>query len=76
VRIAHAQCRNQYPAADGFLDGQAYLVAPRDAYSWRCKRVFPTGGLIAELSVNPTAYCAPYTATPANNGTPDWNCTA
>jgi hypothetical protein len=72
----NAQCRSQYPAADGFLDGQSYLVAPRDAYSWRCKRVSPTGGIIAELPVNPNSYCAPFTATPANNGTPDWNCTA
>ena len=28
-------CGDQYPAADGFSIGQAYLVSPQDAYSWR-----------------------------------------
>lgn len=64
------QCSIQYPGEDGFGAGQAYLVAPQDAYSWRCRRV----GLSAELSVNPGAYCAPLTAVPVNDGTPNWRC--
>jgi len=69
------QCQNQYPRADGFAAGQAYLVAPRDAYSWRCQRVSEssTGGLIADLPVNPNAYCAPLQARPASDGQ-NWIC--
>lgn len=63
------QCRLQYPGTDGFGIGQSYLVAPSDAYSWRCKRV----GLNAELPVNPQAYCSPHRAEPAPDGT-NWEC--
>lgn len=64
------QCSIQYPGEDGFGAGRAYLVAPQDAYSWRCRRV----GLSAELSVNPSGYCAPLRAVPMNDGTPNWRC--
>lgn len=69
------QCRNQYPAVDGFAAGQAYLVAPRDAFSWRCKRVSESGGVIAELPVDPNAYCSPNGAKPAADGSANWVCT-
>jgi hypothetical protein len=73
--VMAAQCRNQYPAADGFSAGQAYLVAPRDAFSWRCKRVSASGGVIAELPVDPNAYCFPLGAKPAPDGSENWICT-
>jgi len=69
-------CRTQYPAADGFSNGQAYLVSPRDAYSWRGKRVSASGGVIADLPVNPNAYCSPLGARPAPNGSETWTCSA
>lgn len=64
------QCQRQYPGTDGFGVGQAYQVAPRDAYSWRCARV----GLSADFPVNVAAYCAPLRATPASDGQ-NWICT-
>lgn len=63
------QCRRQYPGVDGFGVGQAYQVAPRDAYSWRCARV----GLSADLPVNVAAYCMPLQAQPAPDGL-NWEC--
>lgn len=67
-------CRDQYPAANGFSYGQAYLVSPRDAYSWRCKQVSASGGVIADLPVNPNAYCSPLGARPAPDGSDNWIC--
>lgn len=70
----NAQCGAQYPDVGGYNQGQAYQVAPRDAYSWRCQRVskMSDGGIIAELPVDPAAYCAPLAATPAPTGSPNW----
>lgn len=70
----NAQCAAQYPAADGYNPGQAYQVAPRDSYSWRCQRVskLSDGGIIVELPVDPAAYCAPLSANPAPAGSPNW----
>lgn len=65
-------CHDQYPAADGFSNGQAYLVAPSDAYSWRCKQVSTSGGVITDLPVNPNAYCSG--ARPAPDGSEKWIC--
>lgn len=67
-------CRDQYSAADGFSNGQAYLVSPRDAYSWRCKQVSTSGGVIADLPVNPNAFCSPLSAKPAPDGSENWIC--
>lgn len=67
-------CSDQYPAADGFSNGQAYLVSPSDAYSWRCKQVSASGGVIADLPVNPNAYCSPLSAKPAPDGSENWIC--
>ena len=74
------QCRIQYPGNARFLPGQAYLVAPRDAFSWRCKRVSvsPDGGLIADLSVDPNAWCTRLNAGRAVislTSPPNWQCT-
>ncbi len=71
-----AQCAAQYPGVDGFRPGEAYLVAPGDAYSWRCKRVSASrdGGLIADLSVNPNAFCASQHAAPIAANPPNWAC--
>ncbi|EHB45876.1 hypothetical protein MycrhDRAFT_6354 [Mycolicibacterium rhodesiae JS60] len=74
--VMGTQCSNQYPAIDGFSAGQAYLVAPRDAFSWRCKRVSASGGVIAELPVDPNAYCYPHSAKPAPDGSENWICTS
>jgi hypothetical protein len=54
-----AQCRAQYPGDADFLPAEAYLVAPRDAYSWRCRRISisPRGGIVTDLAVDPDAYC-------------------
>ena len=75
------QCRIQYPGNAQFLPGEAYLVAPRDALSWRCKRVSvsPDGGIIADLSVDPNAWCARLNAGHAVislTRPPNWQCTA
>ncbi|WP_133066957.1 hypothetical protein [Mycolicibacterium sphagni] len=74
------QCRIQYPGNAQFLPGQAYLVAPRDAFSWRCKRVSvsPDGGIIADLSVDPDAWCSRLNAGRAVislTSPPNWQCT-
>jgi hypothetical protein len=60
--------------------GEAYLVAPRDAYYWRCKRssTLPNGGVITDLSVDPGAFCSRYSAGRAVvsvNNPPNWECT-
>ncbi|MDM1973659.1 hypothetical protein PP408_25535 [Mycobacteroides abscessus] len=69
-------CGDQYPAADGFSIGQAYLVSPQDAYSWRCKQVAASGGVIADLPVNPNLFCAPLIAKPSPDGSEHWICSA
>ncbi len=75
-----AQCRAQYPGNADFLPAEAYLVAPRDAYSWRCRRISisPRGGIVADLGVDPDAYCtrlgighAVISVIP-----PNWECTS
>ena len=46
----NAQCAAQYPGGADFRPAEAYLVAPRDAYSWRCKRTStsPNGGTVTD----------------------------
>jgi hypothetical protein len=74
------QCREQYPRDAQFLPAEAYLVAPRDAFSWRCKRVSisPKGGIVGDLAVDPNAYCSRLNAGPAVisiTHPPNWECT-
>lgn len=54
-----AQCRSQYPGRDTFLDATAYVVAPGNAYSWRCRQFssLSGGGVVSNLAVDPSAYC-------------------
>ena len=61
------QCREQYPRDAQFLPAEAYLVAPRDAFSWRCKRVSisPKGGIVGDLAVDLNAYCSRINAGPS-----------
>lgn len=72
------QCRAQYPGNADFLPAEAYLVAPRDANSWRCKRVStsPKGGIVTDLAVDPNAYCARHGVGHAIPGAtpPNWLC--
>jgi hypothetical protein len=73
------QCREQYPRDAQFLPAEAYLVAPRDAFSWRCKRVSisPNGGIVGDLAVDPNAYCSRFNAGPAVISVarpPNWEC--
>lgn len=53
-----ALCRLQYPGNDTFRDATPYLVAPGDAYSWRCQQSSAAGGVVSNLAVDPGAYCA------------------
>jgi hypothetical protein len=74
------QCRVQYPRDAQFLPAEAYLVAPRDAFSWRCKRISisPKGGIVADLAVDPNAYCSRLNAGSAVisfTRPPNWECT-
>src|SRR6476659_4482987 len=74
------QCREQYPRDAQFLPAEAYLVAPRDAFSWGGKRlsIAPKGGSVGDLAVGPTAYCSRINAAPAVisiTHPPDWECT-
>jgi hypothetical protein len=69
-----ALCSSQYPETPTYRAGEAYLVAPRDAYSWRCQRVSTSasGGTITDLPVDPTTLCTgPAEPIPA---TPNWRC--
>ncbi|WP_280247616.1 hypothetical protein [Nocardia abscessus] len=54
-----AQCAAQYPASLTAAPATALLVAPGDAYSWRCEQRsrLPGGGLISNLPVDINAYC-------------------
>lgn len=75
------QCRAQYPGSADFLPAEAYLVAPRDAYSWRCKRAStsPKGGIVTDLAVDPNAYCSRFNAGHAvisATNPPNWECTS
>lgn len=76
-----ALCQAQYPGRNTpFNDGSAYVVAPGDAYSWRCQQTSRSGaGAISNLGINPAAYCSmlPNLGGPAlvNAGSPDgWVC--
>ena len=72
----NAVCQAQYPASGNFDAGHAYLVAPGDAYSWRCMRgSLPGGAMVGNLPVDVAAYCAQSgkRATPA--ASPNWACT-
>lgn len=53
------QCEFQYPANAAFTAGSPYLVAPNDAYSWRCQRLSlaPNGGAITGLGVDLVNFC-------------------
>lgn len=74
------QCRAQYPGNAEFLPAMAYLVAPRDAYSWRCKRIStsPRGGIVTDLAVDPNDYCARHGIGHAMISPipPNWECIA
>lgn len=72
----NAQCAAQYPGGADFLPAEAYLVAPRDAYSWRCKRTStsPNGGTVTDLAVDPNGYCPTGRATPSATNPPSWEC--
>lgn len=76
-----ALCQAQYPGRNTpFNDGSAYIVAPGDAYSWRCQQTSRSGaGAISNLGINPAAYCSmsPNLGGPVlkNPGSPDgWVC--
>ncbi len=68
-------CSNMYPGGADFYPAQAYQVAPRDAYSWRCHRTStsPNGGVITDLSADPNAVCPARVST---NNPPNWECIA
>ena len=74
------QCQNQYPGGQTFQDATAYVVAPGDAYSWRCQQSskLTGGGLVSNLAVDPGAYCTrlhlgtPVVVDPGNPG--GWVC--
>lgn len=71
-------CRVQYPAAGIYGDGFAYVVAPGDAFSWRCQQPSPSGAL-SNLGIDPAAFCrmppgygAPTLINPGSSG--GWVC--
>lgn len=75
----NAQCAYQYPADGAFQAATAYVVAPGDAYSWRCQRVSraPGGGIIADLSVDLANFCSRQGSTAAIGDRADafgWSC--
>lgn len=74
------QCRAEYPADSTFLPAEAYLVAPRDAYSWRCKRISisPKGGIVTDLAVDPNGFCTRHNLGHAvvSAVPPNWECLA
>jgi hypothetical protein len=72
-------CAAQYPEGDNYVGGTAYLIAPGDAFSWRCQQVskLPGGGAITGLGVDPDAYCRSFhqSAVASNPGNPrSWTC--
>ncbi|MHA3021796.1 hypothetical protein ACXPWS_16285 [Mycobacterium sp. BMJ-28] len=75
----NAQCAYQYPADGAFQAGSAYVVAPGDAFSWRCQRVSraPGGGIIADLGVDLANFCARQGGAPVIANRADafsWSC--
>jgi hypothetical protein len=72
---APGQISNMYPGGTDLYPAQAYQVAPRDAYSWRCQRTStsPNGGVITDLSADPNAVCPARVST---NNPPNWECIA
>lgn len=57
----NALCAAQYRGANtAYYDGTAYLTAPGDASSWRCKQESrsPGGGALSNLGIDPAAYCS------------------
>lgn len=75
--VADLACQAQYPANGNFDVGHAYLVAPGDASSWRCKQTstLPGGGAISSLPVDVFGYCAQLGQQAAPIAPPDWACT-
>ena len=67
IAAANAQCAFQYPADGVFQAGSAYVIAPGDAYSWRCQRFAktPGGGAISDLGLDLSNFCARQGATAA-----------
>lgn len=68
--VMNEVCRTQYPGGPSVADGTAYLVAPGDATSWRCKQdsTVPGGGVVANLTPDVAAYCARQGWGPAHPG--------
>lgn len=62
-----ALCGAQYPGNNIYRDGTAYVVAPGDAYSWRCQQTSLNGGAISNLGIDPGAFCS---MPPPNRGEP------
>ncbi|MEV0711586.1 hypothetical protein [Nocardia aurea] len=54
------QCATQYPDTPTMFAATPTLVAPGNAYSWRCEQrlKLPGGGVIANLPVDAGRYCA------------------
>lgn len=75
--VADLACQAQYPSNGNFDAGHAYLVAPGDASSWRCKQTstLPGGGAISSLPVDIFGYCAQLGQQAASISPPDWACT-
>lgn len=70
-------CSTQYPGSPSAAQGTAYLVAPGDATSWRCKQesTVPGGGVVANLTPNVDAYCSNQGWGPAHPGPGNsWAC--
>lgn len=63
-------CGKQYPGSPSAAQGTAYLVAPGDATSWRCKQesTVPGGGVVANLTPDVNAYCSKQGLGPAHPG--------
>jgi hypothetical protein len=53
------QCAVQYPDGLAFFPAYASIVAPHNAYSWRCEQVskLPGGGVISNLPVDVESFC-------------------
>ena len=56
----HAQCATQYPETSHAYAGRPVLIAPGNAYSWRCEQPskLPGGGLLSSLFLDTDAFCA------------------
>jgi hypothetical protein len=74
--IADQACQAQYPANGNFDAGHAYLMAPGDASSWRCKQTstLPGGGAISSLPVDIPGYCTHLGQQAVPSTPPDWAC--